>query len=76
MTDQEKIDKLRNALGVLLTDIEWQDGRFLSPMQPVSALVNPITLKVCDEALEATKPDDTGILKEGSVQSAHKDQHP
>lgn len=69
MTDQEKIDKLRNALGILLTDLEWQDGRFLSPLQPVSALINPITLKVCDEALAATAGN-RGVLKDGLVKDA------
>ena len=55
MDDQRKIDTLRNALGVLMADLEWEGGRFQSPTMPVSALCNPQTMKVCDEAMEATR---------------------
>ena len=77
MTDQEKIAKLRNALLVLLDDLEYDKSNraFLSPVQPVSALVNPLTLAVVDEALDATVPLADGPLKEGSVKKAHGEQH-
>lgn len=54
MTDQEKIDKLRNALGVLLGDVDYRNGA-CSMTEQVGAVINPQTLRVCDEAMELTK---------------------
>jgi hypothetical protein len=72
MTSQEQIqiNALRNALGVLLADLEWQDNRFLSPGQPVAALVNPQTMVRVEAALELSAPIPEGVLKEGMVKSA------
>ena len=54
MTDQEKIDKLRGALGALLGDVDYRHGACALTEQ-VGAVINPQTLKVCDEAMELTK---------------------
>jgi hypothetical protein len=55
MTDQEKIDKLRNALGGLMGDVDFRNGA-CGLNEAVGAVINPQTLKVCDEAMEATRP--------------------
>jgi hypothetical protein len=54
MTDKEKIDKLKAALGALLCDCDYTDGA-CSPNEMVGAVVNPVTLKVCKEALEVVR---------------------
>lgn len=54
MSDKEKIDLLRNALGVLLGDVDYRNGA-CSVNEAVGAVINPQTLRVCDEALAATR---------------------
>jgi hypothetical protein len=55
MTEQEKIDKLRAALGALLADVDFTAGA-CTANEMVGAVINPITLKVCHEAMEAVRP--------------------
>jgi hypothetical protein len=55
MSDAEAIAKLRNALGVLLGDVDYRNGACAITEQ-VGAVLNPQTLKVCDEAMRDTAP--------------------
>lgn len=54
MTDAEKIALLRTALGLVLGDIDFtQDA--CSLMDPIGAVLNPVSLARAHEAMEQTK---------------------
>lgn len=54
MTDQEKIDLLRSALGALMGSVDFRNHA-CHMMSPVAQCIDPKTFQYCDEALEKTK---------------------